>query len=156
MVEMRTATAVANALAIDTAVGDVEPPSAMPAPQQTGEQPLPAANRAARQQTIPSRVVGDHTLVPLVLRPRNIALVVIHDQHVPLLAFPGEPTADALAPVLDGDTAPRSTKGVGATVDRVGQASRQNKLVIYKSWCVIVGVRGERTHTSDSGEVYRD
>ena len=24
--------------------------------------------------------------------------------------------------------------------------------MIYKSWCVIVGVRGERTHTSDSGE----
>ena len=37
-----------------------------------------------------------------------------------------------------------------------GKASRQNKLVIYKSWCVIVGVRGERTHTSDSGEVCRD
>ena len=36
------------------------------------------------------------------------------------------------------------------------KASRQNKLVIYKSWCVIVGVRGERTHTSDSGEVCRD
>ena len=45
------------------------------------------------------------------------------DQHVPLLAFPGEPTPDALAPVLDGDTAPRSTEGVGTTVDRIGQQS---------------------------------
>ena len=128
MVETRTATAVANALALGTAVGDVDPSSAMPATQQTGEQPLPAANRAAGQPTIPSGVVRDHTLVPLVLRPRNIALVVILDQYVPLLAFPREPTRDALAAVLDRDPAPRSAEGVGAAVDRVGQQS-VNRLV---------------------------
>ena len=38
----------------------------------------------------------------------------------------------------------------------ITKASRQNKVVIYKSWCVIVGLRGERTDTSDSGEVCRD
>ena len=132
MVETRTATAVANALALGPAVGNVDPSSAMPAAQQTREQPLSAANRATRQQTIPSSVVRDHTLVPLVLCPRNIALVVIHDQHIPLLAFPGEPPTDALASVLDRDTASRSTERVGATVDRVGQQS-VNRAVDRKS-----------------------
>ena len=83
MVETRTATAVANALALGTAVGNVDPSSAMPAAQLTRAQPLSAANGATRQQTIPSSVVRDHTLVPRVLCPRNIALVVIHDQHTP-------------------------------------------------------------------------
>ena len=109
----------------------MDPSSAVPATQQTGEQPLPAADRAARQPTIPSGVVRDHALVPLVLRPGNIALVVIHDQYVPLLAFPGEPTPDALAPVLDRDPAPRSAEGAGAAVDRVGQQS-VNRLVDRK------------------------
>ena len=43
MVDMRTAAAIPNARAIGAAVGDVEPTSAMPATQQAGEQPVPAA-----------------------------------------------------------------------------------------------------------------
>ena len=66
MVGMRTAKAIPNARAIGTAVGDVEPTSAT---QQAGEQPVPAANSAARQQTVPGGVVGDHALVPFILRP---------------------------------------------------------------------------------------
>ena len=93
----------------------------MPAAQQAGQQPVPAPNRAARHHTHPRGVVGDHALVPFILRPGNIALVVIHDQYIPLLAFPVQPTPDALAPILDGDTATRSTEGVGAAVDRIGQ-----------------------------------
>ena len=93
----------------------------MSAAQQAGQQPVPAANRAARHHTHPGGVVGDHALVPFILRPGNIALVVIHDQYIPLLTFPVQPTPDALAPILDGDTAPRSTEGVGAAVDRIGQ-----------------------------------
>ena len=149
MVEMRAAAAIANAFALGTAVGDVDPSPAMSAAQQTGEQRVPAANRAARQQTLPGSVVGDHTLVPLVLCPRNIALVVIHDQYVPLLAFPSEPTPDTLAPVLDRDPAPRSTEGVGAAVDRVGQQS-VNRLVDrelpHDPSAVAVGLDGRQSH----------
>ena len=55
MVETRTATATANALALDAAVGNVDPSSAMPATQQTGEQPLAAVNAVEPDLLSPGR-----------------------------------------------------------------------------------------------------
>ena len=106
VIQMRIAAAVANAHALVAVVADAEPPAAMPAAQQAGQQPVPAANRARGPPRPPACcIVGDHALVPFILRPGNIALVVIHDQYIPLLTVPVQPTPDALAPVLDGDAA---------------------------------------------------
>ena len=118
VVEVRAAARAARAEAARAAVGDVEPSPAMAAAQQAGEQRVAPADRAARHQAAAVGVVGDQALVPLELRPGDVALVVIHDQHVPLVALPAVAAHHPLAPVLDRHPARRPAKGIGAGVRR--------------------------------------
>ena len=92
----------------------------MSAAQQSREQRIAAAHGAPCHQAPAVGVVGDQTLVPLVLVPGNVAFVVIADQHVPLRAVAAEAARDALTSVLDGHAALRPAKRVRAGVDGVG------------------------------------
>src|SRR5499427_66077 len=67
------------------------------------------------------RVVGDHTLVPLALAPRDITFVLILEQHIPFRLCAPQTALDALAAVLDAHLARRAAKGIGAGIDGVGQ-----------------------------------
>lgn len=121
MIDVGAAAVVAHAVAVGPAIGDVQPPPAMAAAQQAGQQRVAAADRATHHQAPAVGVVGDQALVPLELGPGDVALVVIHEQHVPVLAVAAMAAADPLAPVLHGDVARRPAEGVGAAVERIGQ-----------------------------------
>lgn len=63
-------------------------------------------------------VVGDQALIPLELRPANVALVMVEDQSLPFTALLAESAHDPLAAILDRDAA---AECVGPGVDRVRQ-----------------------------------
>ena len=52
---------------------------------------------------------------------QSIVLVMVDDQHLPVLAFLAVTAHDALAAVLDRHPAAGSPEGVGAGIDRVRQ-----------------------------------
>ncbi len=47
--------------------------------------------------------------------------MVVYEQDLPIEALPSEATDDALAPLRDAHPAGRTTKNVGAGVNRIGQ-----------------------------------
>src|SRR4029077_5622308 len=59
--------------------------------------------------------------VPVELAPGNIALVPILEQHVPFGHWTPHAAIDALAAFLDAYFAHRAAKGIGASIDGVGQ-----------------------------------
>src|SRR5215831_16478819 len=98
------------------AVAHVHLSPAMAASQQAREYKLAPPCRAARDGT-----AFNHTLVPLELRPRDVAFVLIFEQHIPIRPSAPKSTPHALSPVLDDDLARRASEGIGAGIDRIGQ-----------------------------------
>ena len=83
-----------------TSIGNMELPPAMPAPQQACEQGGSHPDGAPGHGALHVGIVGNDPLVGLELFPADVALMVLAQQHGPVL--PGDPYAlqDALAPVL--------------------------------------------------------
>src|ERR1700739_2285272 len=67
------------------------------------------------------RIVGNHTLVPLELAPGDVTLVLMLEQHIPFRLRAPQTALDALASVLDAHLAHRAAKGIGASIDGIGQ-----------------------------------
>ena len=103
------------------AIGDVQLASAMTAAQETRQERLAAADRAARHETFAVGVVGDQALIPLELGPREIAFVMVQEQDFPIQPLAPEPTHDPLAASLDRHAAAGSAEGIGASIDRIVQ-----------------------------------
>ena len=101
VVEMAAPAVIAARAAVLAAVGDVQLAAAVPAAQQAGQQRLAAPDRAAAHEALAVGVVGDQPLVPLELRPANVALVVVADQNLPAAAILAEAAHDPLAAGLD-------------------------------------------------------
>src|SRR5262249_8914662 len=108
-------------LAVRAAIGDMQFPTAMSAAQETSQQCLAATDRAACHQALTIRIVGDQALIPFEFLRREISLVMVCEQDVPLASFTLEATHHALAARLDCHTAAGSAERVGAAVDRIGQ-----------------------------------
>src|SRR5437660_224953 len=90
--------------------------------QQASKKQFAAPHRASDRGTaLTSRIVGNHLLVPVELAPGDIALVLILEQHVPFGQWAPHAAIDALAAVLDAYLAHRAAKGIGASIDGVGQ-----------------------------------
>ncbi len=73
--------------------------SAMAAAQQAGQQRIAAAHRSAGHQSLAVGIVSDQALVPSELLPRDVSLVVIGEQHLPLCLRTTKATDDPLTPV---------------------------------------------------------
>ena len=121
VVEMAAPAVIAARAAVLAAVGDVQLAAAVAAAQQAGQQRLAPPDRAAAHEALAVGVVGDQPLVPLELRPANVALVVVADQNLPGAAILAEAAHDPLAAGLDRDAASGAAEGIGAGIDRVGQ-----------------------------------
>ncbi len=93
----------------------------MAAAQQTGQQRIAATHGAARRQPLAVGIVGDQTLVPLEFLPRDVPLVVIGEQHLPVALRPAIASDDPLAPFPHAHPAAGSAEGISARVNRVGQ-----------------------------------
>jgi hypothetical protein len=123
VVKVRTATVVANAKPLSAAVGDVQSPPAVPTPQQASQQGVTPTDGAADHQPFGLGIVGDQALVPLKLGPRDVALVMLRDQHFPFRLRPLVAAHDMFAAVTHCHPAPSPAEGVGTPIDRVGQES---------------------------------
>lgn len=79
----RVAMIAAN-VALGAVVADKRPASAMAAAQQAGQQSLALAHRAAHHHAFAVGIVGDQPLVPFIVRPRQVALVMVDEQDRPV------------------------------------------------------------------------
>src|SRR6266567_8157202 len=59
--------------------------SAVPAAEQSNEKPSAIAYRACHHRPLHVRVACDNLLVAIILLPRDVAIMVIADQYLPLL-----------------------------------------------------------------------
>ena len=80
---------------------DPELASAMPVPKQSNEKPAAVAHRARHHRTLHVRVACDDALVALIFFPRDIAVMVGADEHLPLIALPHHAAGDHVAPALE-------------------------------------------------------
>src|SRR5271166_72387 len=103
------------------AIGDMQLAAAMAAAQETRQERLAAADRAARHEAFAVGVVGDQQLIPLELGPREIAFVAAQEQDFPIRPLAPEPPRDPLAASLDCHAAAGSAEGIGAGIDRIVQ-----------------------------------
>src|SRR5437667_3102876 len=89
--------------------------------QQPSEQGLAVFDRSAHRATSRIVVVGNHRLIVLIDLPVNVTLVMIYDQHCPILATALRLSTDPLLSTLkphDGFAAPIC---VCSCVDRILQ-----------------------------------
>src|SRR4029077_17324830 len=103
-------------------IAHVQLAAAMATTQQASKKQLAAPHRSsARGTALTGRIIRNHLLIPLELAPGDVAFVLILEQHVPFRLRAPQTALDALAAVLDAHLAHRATKGIGASIDGVGQ-----------------------------------
>jgi len=108
-------TAPLEVVAAGLAVAHVHLSPAMATSEQAREYKLAPPCRAARHGTaFFGRVVCNHTLVPLELRPRDVAFVLIFRQYIPIRPSTPKSTSHAFSPVLDDGLACRASERIGA------------------------------------------
>ena len=118
MVHIRALAVIAAGLA----VAHVHLASAVSAPEEPRENELASPCRSARHgAALARRIVGDHALVPLELLPRDVAFVLVLDQHIPFRHRTPQSAPHALAAILDDRLARRAPEGIGAGIDRIGE-----------------------------------
>ena len=122
---------IAPGIAVLAGVSDMQLASAMATAQQAGEQSLAPAQRTAAHRVLAVGIVCDQAEVPFVVRPAQITLVVIRDQHLPVLALLLEAAHHLLAAGLDADAAAGAPEGIGAGIDRVGH-DMQDRVVDWQ------------------------
>ena len=98
VIDEATLAVIAARIAVGAGVSDVQLASAMTTAQQAGEQRLAPAQRTAAHRVLAIGVVRDQAQVPLVVCPAQITLVVIRDQHLPVLAILLKPRTTFLRP----------------------------------------------------------
>ena len=74
-------------IAVGAGISDVELASAMTTAQQGGEQRLTPTQRTTAHRVLASGIVSDQAQVPLVVRPAQVTLVVVRNQHLLVLAL---------------------------------------------------------------------
>src|SRR5664279_5057430 len=93
----------------------------MTAAQQPSEQGLTMFDRSAHRTTSSIFIVGNHRLIALINLPVNVALMMIHDQHCPVLATAPHLPEDTLLPGLKPRRRLAASIRVGSGIDRVLQ-----------------------------------
>lgn len=94
----------------------------MAASQQAHKNELASPCGPARDgAALSSRVVGNHSLVPLKLLPCDVAFMLIFEQHVPFRTGAPKSAPHALSPILDDNLARRTPEGIGASIDGIGE-----------------------------------
>src|SRR5947209_16296494 len=92
--------------------------AAVPAPQQSDENSATVAHRTRHHGAFHVGVPRDGPLVALVLLPRDVAVMMIANQHLPLIAPAGHAAGDHLAPFLELDPRAAATEDVGPSINR--------------------------------------
>jgi hypothetical protein len=87
--------------ATKSVVLDLELASAVPTPKQLDEKPAAVAHRARHQRAFHVRIARDDALVVLILFPRDLAVMVISNNHFPLVPPTRYAPGDHLAPTLE-------------------------------------------------------
>ena len=121
MVDLATAAMITPNSAVRATVGNVKFATAVTATKEPCKKGLAAADRATTHEALPIGVIGDQALIPLELRPRNVALMVILDQNLPVAALPPEAPHDPLAAGLDRHPTARAPEDIGASIGGIGQ-----------------------------------
>src|SRR5271166_3397303 len=104
------------------AIGHVHFATAVATTQKAGEEQLSLSRRSSGDgAALARRIVGDHPLIPLELRPGDIALVLVLEQHVPFGQWAAHAAPHALAALLHADLVRGSPENIRAGVDGVGQ-----------------------------------
>src|SRR5215469_4269102 len=121
MVEVCTLATVATDIALSPAVRCVQLAPAMAASEQTGQEPIAPIHRASDHQSLIAGIVGDQALVPLVFSPRDVSVMMIDDQDLPL--GPSSPVTleNALASVLESHAAGGLAERVGTRIGGIDQ-----------------------------------
>lgn len=91
----------------------------MAAAQESRQQGAAAPDRAEHGAAVGIRVVGHRLLIAAVRVPVDVAVVVIENQHRPVLGLALRDAHGALAPILDAHRGLAATIDVGTGVDRV-------------------------------------
>src|SRR6478609_2778010 len=121
MVDLATAAMIAPDSTVRAAVGNVKFAAAVAATKKPREKAFAAADRATTHEAFSVGVVGDQALIPLELRPRNVALMVVLDQNLPVVALAPEASHDPLAAGLDRHPTARAPEDIGASIGGIGQ-----------------------------------
>src|SRR6266566_148415 len=121
MVHLAAAAVIPADSAARAAVSDVKLATAVTAAKEASEKRFTTAHRSTTHEALPVGVVGDQALIPLELDPRNIPLVVVLDQNVPVAAPASEAAHDPLATRFNRHTTSRAPKHVGTSVGGIGQ-----------------------------------
>ena len=95
--------------------------SAVPATEQSNQKPSALAHRACHHRALHIGVAGDNLLVAIILLPRDVAIMVIADQHPPLLPWAHDTVRDDFASAVEPGARAGAAKNVGAGIDRIGQ-----------------------------------
>src|ERR1700732_2946918 len=103
------------------AIADVQLAAAMTTAQKPRQEQFSAPYCSGDRGAFAGRIVGNHTLVPVELAPGDITFVLILEQHIPFRLRAPQSALDAPASVLDAHLAYRAAKGVGASIDGIGQ-----------------------------------
>src|SRR5580704_5502108 len=103
------------------AIADVQLAAAMTTAQKPRQEQFSAPYCSGDRGAFAGRIVGNHTLVPVELAPGDITFVLILEQHIPFRLRAPQTALDAFAAVLDAHLAHRAAKGVGASIDGIGQ-----------------------------------
>ena len=80
-----------------TAIGYLQLLAAPRAAAKAGKQRATLTDRAASQIALPIGIIADQLLIPLEFLPRDITIVMILDQNIPIGGVPPQVPADPLA-----------------------------------------------------------
>ena len=69
--------------------------------QKARQKRISAPDRAARHKTLGTGVIGDQTLIPFELRPRDIAFMMAGEQDFPFGSLAPDPLDDTLASIME-------------------------------------------------------
>jgi hypothetical protein len=144
---------VATGVAVLAGVGDVQL-----APTQAGEQSLTSAQGTAAHRVLAFGVVRNQAEVPLIVRPAQITLMMIRDQHLPILALLLEAANHLLAAGLDADAAAGAPECIRASIDWVGQNVQDRvvdrQLPLDRAAFGAIGDGGQRNALVSESEVH--
>src|SRR3984957_12284578 len=111
----------ATGVAVLAGIGNVQLAPTMATTQKAGEQSLTSAQGTAAHRVLAVGVVRNQAEVPLIVRQAQITLMMIRDQHLPILALLLEAANHLLAAGLDADAAAGAPECIRAGIDWVGQ-----------------------------------
>src|SRR5205807_4971877 len=95
--------------------------SAVPATEQSKQKPSALAHRACHHRALHIGVACDNLLVAIILLPRDVAIMAIADQHLPLLPSARDTVSDDFASAVEPSSRAGAPKNIRPSIDRIRQ-----------------------------------